>query len=283
MNIHDIDFRDRRIIITASKEMKQQIEETIDWKKVLFGELPLASTIFVRGLYLLFQSPFYIPFLYFLSLFPFISKKMPKKALPYPVFDLNDVRDIFDFPPQHPVDGQVYACCDLSPQIYVPLSSFHKYMYEKKMSAFRKLCANLGVHYCRILYAEDNGVDITGKLDISNVPTNFGPASSGIKINKKSSSAESAKVYFEFPFLGKPMTVTNDGWIVGEPTWSDMQQARLENKIKKYKAEFSYSDDMGINGDVAAKLSSIGLKIGGNYEEIHKRKWIFDVEFWDNI
>jgi hypothetical protein len=66
----------------------------------------------------------------------------------------------------------------------------------------------------------------------------------------------------------------------GEPTWGVMQRLRFERNLERYRAEFSYFDDMGIDANVAAKIAGVGLNIGGEFKQMHQRKWIFDVEFW---
>lgn len=66
----------------------------------------------------------------------------------------------------------------------------------------------------------------------------------------------------------------------GEPTWNTLQKIRLEKDVNNYTAEFSYVDEMGINADVAGSLNGIGLNIGGSFEEIKKKKYKFEVEFW---
>ena len=67
-------------------------------------------------------------------------------VLPYPVLDPVVARNMFQFPLDHPIDSLAYACSEAEPLLYVPLSGFHRYMYEAKMAAFSKLCSNLGAN-----------------------------------------------------------------------------------------------------------------------------------------
>jgi hypothetical protein len=59
-----------------------------------------------------------------------------------------------------------------------------------------------------------------------------------------------------------------------------MEEIRLEDGVDSWGADFSYTDDMGVSAEVAAKIQGMGLQIGGKFEELHRRKWKFEVEFW---
>ncbi len=268
MSYADLDPRERRLVIIASGETAQKLRRKIDWKSALLGALPLASTASIAGLFLL--APFG------LGIFSIFVKR---KKLPYPLFNIIEARDQFSYPVNHPIDGGVYACCDAEPMLYVPVSSFHRYMYEKKMSAFHQLCANLGVRRCLALHAEEDGKDITARINAS-IPTAAGPVSVGANGGRKSNSSERATVFLEFPRPNSSPIQTCSAWMNGEPTWTMMQTLRLTRNLRHYSAEFDYSEEFGINGEVAAKLSGIGLGLGGKYEEMKRRKWVFDVEFW---
>lgn len=203
-----------------------------------------------------------------------------QKNLPYPLFDLRTVRDQFNFPINHPIDGLAYVCCEAEPNLYVPLASFHQYMYEAKLAAFHELCANLGVHRCTVVYAEEDGQDITMRVRASGIPTQIGPVSGGLSTSATHRSSETTAVFAEYPSPNRPLTEIRSGWMNGEPTWVMMQKLRFERNLERWRAEFVYSNDMGINANAAAKVAGVGIDIGGKFAEMHQKKWIFDVEFW---
>jgi len=203
-----------------------------------------------------------------------------KDAFPFPVLDPVDARKQFRFPVNHPVDGVAYACSETEPDLYVPLARFHQYMYEAKLAAFHNLCANLGARRCIVVYAEEDGKDITFNIGVSGIPTQTGTISGNVGAGFSQRKSESAKVFAEYPKPNRPITGSQSGWMNGEPTWVMMQKERLERNLLKYQAEFTYLDDMGINADLAANIAGFGINIGGKFEEMHRRKWIFDVEFW---
>jgi hypothetical protein len=277
MDYTNIDPRDRRIVIVASKERAKAMKGEVDWMQVAKGGLPLAGIPFLPVWYLypfgVVASPFVMSMLVLLPL-------LKRKPLPYPVFEILEARDQFRFPMNHPIDGVAYACCDAEPDAYVPISAFHQYMYEYKIAAFNLLCGNLGVRRCLVQYAEEDGKDITGTIGATGIPTSVGKVSGKVNAGKHDSNVASAAVYCEFPEPKSRPIATQNGWMVGEPTWAMMEKLRLERDLKQYKAEFSYASDMGINAEVTTKIASIGINVGGKYEEMHRRKWVFEVEFW---
>ena len=275
MDYRELDSRDRRVVILASPERALELSQHIDWKRVVTENLPFAALGALGPLGVLFGG-------YLLSK-KLLKGKMPllhKGQLPYPLFDLRTARDHFKFPIHHPVDGLVYVCCEAEPNHYVPLASFHRYMYEAKLAAFQELCANLGVRRCTVVYAEEDGQDVTIKVRASGIPTQIGPVSGGVSTGVSRTHSETAAIFAEYPAPYRPLTETSSGWMHGEPTWVTMQKLRLERDLERWGVEFTYASDMGINANIAAKIAGVGLEIGGQFEKMRQRKCIFDVEFW---
>src|SRR5262245_33329010 len=262
MDYRELDPRDRRLIIVASPERARELPKRINWRAVVH-DLPLAEAAFR-------SKPLgKIAFLAFPeAVTGYLLIKALKGAgkLPYPLFDLRTARDQFKFPINHPIDGLAYVCCETEPDLYVPLASFHQYMYEAKLAAFHELCANLGVRHCTVIYAEEDGQDITTRVRASGIPTQIGPVSVGLRTSTSQHSSETAAVFTAYPPPNRPLTETRSGWMNGEPTWGVMQRLRFERNLERYRAEFSYLDDMGIDANVAAKIAGVGLDIGGEFK-----------------
>lgn len=282
MNLRMLDPRDRRIVIIASPERAQKLYSLSLLENTPSLFLPFFPLLLTEPLLkLLENSPFIehkiIGTLGYKVYRYKVYKKLKKLGKPlYPIFDLKTARDQFRFPIGHPVDGTAYACCEEEPDLYVPLASFHRYMYEAKLMAFHELCANLGVRRCIVVYAEEDGQDITMKTGLPKLGIISGTLSVGISEH----SNETVTVFAEYPPPNSPIVETHNRWMNGEPTWMMMQKLRLKQNLQKWRVEFSYVDEMGINAEVAAKLVGFGINIGGNFEKMHRRKWIFDVEFW---
>lgn len=180
----------------------------------------------------------------------------------------------FRFPPQHPVNGVVYACPDYQPEYYVPIANFHEYAFQLKMGAFIEMCSSLGAKKCSIVFAEENGKELNFDGSVNAIDENK------LKATFKKSSSQSFASDYEFP---KPNQIVqfDSPWIETEPSWSSVQRIRLKNGITRSRIEFNYSDEMGITSQIAGKLSKAGINLGGSFNEIKKTKLIYEVEFWN--
>lgn len=261
-----IERQTARTVIVATKKTLEEKNRNINWDKLVLGYL----------------IPCKLPFELISSLVKGKSDPLEKyrKVLPYPIIDHNDVPSNMFFPPQHPIDGCVYASCDAEPNIYIPLSQFHTYMYQSKLSAFIEMCANLGAKTCKIIYAEENGQEITQKFKMDNIPTSIGLIEAKEKFSFFRKHKESNNLYFEFPKTVYEIKQSNSLWLNGEPSWRAFQNIRASRDIKSFKLDFCYEDEMGINAEVALGVNKLGFDIGGSFKEIAKTKVSFEVEFW---
>lgn len=202
-----------------------------------------------------------------------------RKELP-PAIEIGEARREFRFPVNHPIDGVMYSCSDLEPDLYVPVARFHEYMYEARMNAFVEMCQGLGAKEIRVIYAEENGMDVTAKVKGKNIPTSKGKLNVDSNGSYNTESTTDANIFYSFDPPTKPMAPYNKAWINAEPTWQSLQNFRLDGSANRSNAEFNHSDEMTITGDLAASLNGLGLSIGGSYSPIVKKKFIFQIEFW---
>ena len=146
--------------------------------------------------------------------------------------------------------------------------------------AFHTLCADLGAMRCSVVSAEEDGTDVTARVKAAGIPTPGGPLSPGVSFSSSTRSGASASVLAEYPRPTRGLRRSESGWMLGEPSWAVMQQLRLERGLEQFRAELSYFDEQGIDAEVSAKLSGIGLKLGGSFQKLTRRKWQFEVQFW---
>ena len=261
-NIVELPLHQRQISIFASEKTKEELK-VLDWKSI--------------GSDLLFSNIFTIGYRYWKE--KRVFRNSYYKNIPFPIFDIDLARKSFRFPPSHPRDGLSYATSEIESDLYIPISNFHKYMYESKMSAFAELCATLGAKTCKIVYAEENEQDVTVNFTGKNIPTTAGVLDSQLDSNINKRSTQNADIFFSFPNR-KNISKYETVWMNGEPTWNALQKMRLENGVEKYTADFNYTDDMGITAKIANKLNGVGIDIGGKFEDFKKIKYKFEVEFW---
>ncbi|HEU4790164.1 MAG TPA: hypothetical protein VFS71_10790 [Flavobacterium sp.] len=185
----------------------------------------------------------------------------------------------FNFPAQHPANGVMYACPDYQSDFYIPIANFHDYTFQLKMSAFVEMCASLGAKKCSVIYAEENGKEISLNVK-GNGPTTSGDVSFENKTKYKYTNETSFNSEYDFP---KPKEINEfvSKWVKTEPSWSTIQRIRINNGITKSRVEINYSDEMGIDTQFSTKLTKMGVNIGGTFNQIKKRKYVYEVEFWE--
>ncbi|WP_282017369.1 hypothetical protein [Salegentibacter mishustinae] len=206
------------------------------------------------------------------------EKDYTKKILS--AIELDDALEHFSFPPQHPINGGVYACYDLQPDCYFPLASFHEFIYQTKMNAFLELCSNLNAKEVRVAYAEEDGKKVNGNLGLENVPTKAGNLDVNVDGSFSSANMTDADILCSFPKPQYKEKEFHSPWLASEPTWSALQRMRLERDVSQLRAKFSHTDEMGISTKLAAGFQKMGVNIGGEFSTLKRRKYEFIVEFW---
>ena len=68
------------------------------------------------------------------------SAKIPGTAH----YTMSKAKELFKFPPNHPIVNTAYAMAEVYPDVYRPVAEFHDYYKQRKSQAFNKLCASLG-------------------------------------------------------------------------------------------------------------------------------------------
>ena len=175
-----------------------------------------------------------------------------KKYYQYPIIDVEDAQKNFQFPPNHPQHNMLYAMCDILPNLYVPLSTFHDYIQDMKHSSFIELCASLGAK--EIYYESDEtdnksfGINASSDTPVEKVSID------GHKNNNTNKS-----LAYKFP---EKNSNTNEDyqseWLAVEPTWKSMKKMRINNHVESFIVNYNYTVDFGINADLAAKCKGIG-------------------------
>jgi hypothetical protein len=189
-------------------------------------------------------------------------------------------RKNYDFPPQHPMRGVVYACHDFNPDFYVPLANFHEKSLELKMNDFFLLCESLGAKSCTVVYEEENDKVIMSNLDLKKIPTGKGEFSTNNSFNSNSNTTTTIDGQVNFT-KATTLKDLDSSWLKSERTWKNMKDSRLKGNRGDTRVEFNYIDDMGVNGKLAATLDDLGYNLGGSFTEMKRMKYIYDIKFWD--
>lgn len=194
-------------------------------------------------------------------------------------FKIDEAKKQFNFWPGHPIDGGVYACTSLEPNLYIPIASFHDFIFKSKMSAFMDMCSNLNAKSAHISYVEEEGEEITSKLEIENIPTNIGLVNVDTNMTFKSKILNGYKIEYAFP-QQKNILEFHSPWLTEEPSWKTLNNIRFNRDVREFQVEVNHNSNYGIDSNLVAKLNNIGAALGGTYSSFKKRRLVYDVKFW---
>lgn len=190
----------------------------------------------------------------------------------------------FKFPPQHPQKGVVYSCPDFESDFYIPIANFHQHALKLKENAFIEMCAHLGAKEIILMEEIVDNVKINLDAKANNIPTQNGTVTGGIKGGFEKNEFKGYNVSYKIPKPSKHnFKPYENKWIETEPDWRTLQKVRIENNVSEYSTGLNYTDEMGINLEVAGNLSKIGLNIGGDFNKIKKVERKYKILFWNNL
>jgi hypothetical protein len=219
----------------------------------------------------------------FIPIIQFLKNKdeqlLYEKYSLYPIIGMKNAQKHFKFPPNHPVRNMLYGMCDIIPDLYIPISSFHEYFQQMKHASFLELCASLGAKEIYLEFAEIEGTSY--QFDSSSkIPTQLGNLGLDLSINGGINKNVNGKLAYRFNARNKDIKEYESEWMISEPTWKSLKKMRIKNHVESFRAEFNYSDDFGINLKVAAKCNNYGISIGGEFKEIKNIMLKYNVIFW---
>ena len=193
----------------------------------------------------------------------------------------------FNFTTPPIADWVVFVASPTDSATLIPFETFHRYVYEKKMSEFMYICNELGAKSASVSYVQREqtnkkiGVDIA--VDGPAVQTYAG-AKAQVDVAVKRGNKEKVEAFMEFSggtIVGNP----HSPWFAAEPTWEAMKKARRnrKNDLRKYTANFSYNDSFQVNVATKTALEKAGFKIGVStkteFEDFKAINWSFKVLF----
>lgn len=198
-------------------------------------------------------------------------------GLKFPMYTISTAKSIFQFPPNHPVLKTAYAMCDVYPNIYVPINTFHEYFHQLKHSSLIKMCADLGAKEIYLEEGFENGVSINimakGDLSVGNI-------GAGVNGGGHKNISDTVKHTYMFSDNNQSVKECDSPWLPFEPSWKMLKEMRLVNHVKSYGVEYTYTEDFGVNAELSASLIGIGLSIGGEYKNMKKYEYKYNVIFW---
>lgn len=215
----------------------------------------------------------------------------------------------FQLPPGHPRDNVVYIGHPAVPQWYMPLSDFHRAVFEHKFSEAMSMLMNLGAKSIRVKYIKGWGLEFLLNLDTvafflpSKAQEEVAAGSLPDICEKQVSSPEKMTTLspqekargeelrgnVEQVVLLRtsakneevPRLPANLVWYQYEPTWQWVGEGRINFSLKEFILDVSCREDFDINLSLKNKLDRAGFNVGGEFERHIPTMWRLFGEFWD--
>lgn len=181
------------------------------------------------------------------------------------------------FPPGHYLDDVLYIGHPGIPGRYYPAAQFHSTMAQDKFAEAIRLLMALGAEKVEVSNLEDRSrnftVDLASpvRLRKSQVAVQIGEGK-GLKEVLRDFDGQSHPTHA--PYVPEDLH-----WFQDEPMWLTLAEGRLRHGLQRFDLTVQYTDDFGINSDLVGKVSKIGVKLGGKWEDSYRASWHFAAEF----
>jgi hypothetical protein len=188
---------------------------------------------------------------------------------------LEEVRDVLEFPPGHPIAEHVYVGHPLLPKHYLPLASFHRILFEEKVNELVNLLASLGATRVRVLHS--TGYRRSGEAEAA-----IGEAAEAKASNQQEKKSE---VLWEERYRpqGEPKLPDNLIWYGSEKSWQGLADRRIRFRTTTFAVKLNYSENYGVDIKLKTAVEKIGLKLSGQFADFVSTTWEFSGEFLDSV
>ena len=155
------------------------------------------------------------------------------------------------FPIGHPRENELYVAHPTLIGTYYPINEFHKKAFEHKFSELILLLTNLGAKKINVEYISGWDFNSINELDAEK--------KAKTKINVK--LLKDKKLIYNAEYINNESLKLPDNlaWYHHEPTWQSVGEGRLNHDLRNFHLLLEYNDDFGINADLFAEISKLGL------------------------
>ena len=180
----------------------------------------------------------------------------------------------FNLPPGHPQKDVLYIAHPSDPTTYLPAADFHRMAFEHKFAEAIRLLTHLGAKTINVHHTRGWNKEFAGTL-AAGIPQAEGTGSAG------ANSGSSTELLYEARLAGhdEPRLPENMVWYPHEPTWKSIAEARTEFGLERFNLKLQYTDDYGVNADLAIDVQNAGFSLGGSFEKHQKTVWSLDGVF----
>lgn len=208
----------------------------------------------------------------------------------------------FQLLPGHPRENVVYVGHPAIPKHYIPITDFHRVVFQHKFSEAVSMLMNLGAKNIHVRYVKGLGLEyLLSHGVVSAAPMQTEPAENRGKaimeayknILKSSpagafgfedirASVEQVVLLRTAPrMVAPPRLPLNMAWYMFEPTWHWVGEGRMKFGLKEFIIDVNYREDYDINPVLRTKLEKAGFQLGNEFECHVPTLWRIFGEFWE--
>lgn len=179
--------------------------------------------------------------------------------------------DEFVLPPGHPRADVLYVAHPRDERLYIPAGDFHRYAFEQKFSEAVRLLMHLGATTLQVYQKKGWGHEFAAHLSAP-LPA----AEANVKAGAEKKKRKTGVLLYDAELEGTDEpALPEDGllWYPHEPTWQNVAEGRLKFGLKSFSLTIHYTDDYGVNAELAAKVADAGVEMGGNFDKHEETIW----------
>jgi len=183
------------------------------------------------------------------------------------------------FPVGHPRRKVVYVGHPIDPFTYIPVAYFHTFLFEHKVAEALRLIRSLGAESVDVVRVEgwDSSVGISLRAPV--------PGAEQVEVGASGSAqhqgGQSVMTRMRLRPSESPRIPDNLVWLSHEPLWQEVVDARLTSHLKSFVLDVRSADDYGVNANLQAMISKIGLEAGGSFVKHRATLWRLEGVFAD--
>jgi hypothetical protein len=175
------------------------------------------------------------------------------------------------FPIGHWQRGVVYAAHPVDPSTYFTVASFHRQLFEHKVSEALSIASSLGAVQIDVEHVRGwrEGISVSANLTVPGAEVEIGP-------HVQRDTGKNDRIMYQMRFdrrQAQPKVPEGTAWLAHEPLWQAFVDARLNQGLNQFAMEVSYVDDLGLDASVSAAIAKVGLKVGGTFTQHTETVW----------
>ena len=184
--------------------------------------------------------------------------------------------DYFNLAPGHPQKKVLYAAHPSDRLTYLPTAEFHRLAFEHKFAEAIRLLMHLGASTINVEHERGWDQEFAAKLS-AGIPE----ANANASVEASGGAHTRDRLLYEADLEGHsdPHIPDDLVWYPHEPTWQSAAEGRIDFGMEKFNLKLQYTEDYGVNADLAIDLQNIGIGLGGSFEKHQNTIWSLDGVF----